>query len=86
MSTSIKDLDETAFRNLKAEAAREGIKIGDAASEAFRMWVASKRHTKLQDKERMFRAANDMDRLRAKFGKDRWSGVDEIRKWRELRK
>src|SRR5579875_719079 len=43
MSVSIKDIDEKAFRSLKAEAAKAGMKVGDAASEAFRMWVISKR-------------------------------------------
>ncbi len=86
MSISIKDIDENAFRNLKAEAVREGIRVGDAASEAFRMWVASKRQSRLLDKEKMVDAARDMDKLRVQFGTMKWSGVDEIRKWRESRK
>ncbi len=32
MIVSIKDIDENAFRNLKAEAIRMGMKVGDAAS------------------------------------------------------
>lgn len=86
MSVSIKDIDESAFRNLKAEAVRAGIRVGDAASEAFRMWVASKRQARFHDKEKMDDAARDMDRLRVQFGKVKWSGVKEIRKWRECRK
>ena len=35
LSISIKDMNENAFRNLKAEAARQGMKINDAATEAF---------------------------------------------------
>ena len=85
MSVSIKDVDENTFRNLKAEAVRLGIRVGDAASEAFRMWVASKRQNELRDRERMLKAAKDMDKLR--FGyKGEWSGVAEIRKWRDQRK
>src|SRR5579885_1353844 len=53
MSVSIKDIDEKAFRSLKAEAAKAGMKVGDAASEAFRMWVISKRLGRLRDKDRM---------------------------------
>lgn len=85
MSISIKDVDENAFRNLKAEAIRQGLKLGEAASEAFRMWVASKREMKIRNRERMIKAARDMDQLRSE-SKVRWSGVTEIRKWRDKRK
>jgi len=84
MSISIKDVDENAFRNLKAEAVRIGLRVGDAASEAFRMWTASKRHS-IRDRERMIRAASEMDKLRSQSKKG-WSGVYEIRKWRDKRK
>ncbi|MBI2183976.1 MAG: hypothetical protein HYU39_03350 [Thaumarchaeota archaeon] len=85
MSVSIKDVEESAFRNLKAEAVRRGIKVGDAATEAFRMWVASKRQSKLRDKEMMLKAAKNMDKLRLEY-KGEWSGVAEIRKWRDQRR
>jgi len=85
MSVSIKDIDEGAYRNLKAEAVRRGLRVGDAATEAFRMWVASKRQQKLRDKERMLEAAKDMDRLRVEY-KEEWPGVAEIRKWRDQRR
>ena len=85
MSVSIKDVDENAFRNLKAEAVRIGIRIGEAASEAFRMWVASKKPSKLRDRDRMLEAAKDMDKLRVEYKRE-WSGVAEIRKWRDQRK
>lgn len=85
VSVSIKDVDENAFRNLKAEAVRMGVKVGDAATEAFRMWVASKRQTRVRDRERMLEAAADMDRLRAEGGEG-WSGAEEIRRWRDERK
>ena len=64
VSISIKDVDESAFRNLKAEAVRRGMRIGDAASEAFRAWIASQRQVRVQDRERMLAAASDMDVLR----------------------
>jgi len=85
MSVSIKGVDEQAFRNLKAEAVRNGVKVGEAATEAFRMWVASKRQTVLRDRQKMLRAAKSMDNLRVQY-KARWSGVEEIRKWRDERK
>jgi hypothetical protein len=85
MSVSIKDVDDSAFRNLKAEAVRRGLKVGKAATEAFRMWVASRRQTKLRDREMMLEAAKDMDKLRLEY-KGKWSGVAEIRKWRDQRR
>jgi len=85
MSVSIKDLDENAYRNLKAEAIRHGMKVSDAATEAFRLWVASKRQTRQRDEERMRNAAKDMDALRGE-GKAGWSGAEEIRRWRDDRK
>jgi hypothetical protein len=85
MSVSIKGVDQHAFKNLKAEAVRRGVRVGDAATEAFRMWIASKRQNKMRDRERMLEAAKDMDILRAGH-KAEWSGVAEIRKWREQRK
>jgi len=85
MSVSIKDLDENAYRNLKAEAIRSGMRVSDAATEAFRQWVASKRQTHQRDVERMRNAAKDMDELR-QSNRIEWSGVEEIRRWREERK
>ena len=42
MNTTIRNLDERAFRTLKARAALEGMTIGDAVSEAIRTWVANR--------------------------------------------
>ena len=64
---------------------RSGIKVGDAATEAFRMWVASKREIRIRDRERMLEAAKDIDRLRLRH-KEEWSGAAEIRKWRDQRR
>ncbi|TLX95308.1 MAG: hypothetical protein E6K96_07425 [Thaumarchaeota archaeon] len=82
---SIKDVDEGAFRNLKAEAVRSGTRVGDAATEAFRMWVASKREVRIRDRERMLEAAKDIDRLRLGH-KGEWSGTTEIRQERDKRR
>ena len=85
MSVSIKDVDENTYRNLRAEATRHGMRVGDAATEAFRLWVASKRQVKQRDEERMRRAAEDMDNIRKTEGAN-WSGVEEIRRWRDERR
>ncbi len=85
MSISIKDMDENAFRNLKAEAVRQGMKINDAATEAFRLWVTLKRQGKVRDQERMLTATKDIDALR-NTGEAGWSGAEEVRRWRDERK
>jgi len=87
MSTSvtIKDMDDNVFRNFKAEAIRHGLKLSEAASEAFRLWIMFKKFGRVRDKDRMLNAAGDMDDLRKKSLKG-WSGVEEIRKWRESRR
>ena len=78
MSVSIKGLDENAYRNLKAEAIRHGMRVSEAATEAFRLWVASKRQTRQRDEERMHTLRNE--------SKATWSGAEEIRRWRDERK
>lgn len=40
MDTTIRNLDEEAYRRLKARAALEGKSVGEAASESFRAYVA----------------------------------------------
>ncbi len=86
MTISIKDVDEASFRYLKAEAVRKGLKVGQAASEAFRLWVANENKRRMKDVRRMTAAAVDMDKLRAEVGRSEWSGSREIRKWRDRRK
>ena len=78
-------MDENVFRNFKAEAVRRGLKIGEATTEAFRLWILFKKYGRVRDQTRMSKAAKQMDELRRKSAKG-WSGVREIRKWRELRK
>jgi hypothetical protein len=85
MSVSIKDVDENAFRNLKAEAVRSQMRVGDAATEAFRMWVSSKRQGRVRDRDAMTEAAEDMDKIRLGH-RGEWSGAAEIRKWRDKRR
>ena len=83
----IKDVDEDAFRNLKGEAAKAGVKVGDAASQAFRLWVQGRGLQRLRDTDRLRRAAVLMDRNRSKLSeREDWSTVEVIRSWRELRR
>lgn len=83
----IKDVDEEAFRNLKGEAVKTGLKVGEAASQAFRLWVQQRTLQKVRDIDRLKKAAGVMDRNRARLGKlKEWSSVEVIRKWRELRR
>lgn len=85
MVVTIKKLDEDVFRNFKAEAIRRGLKIGEATTEAFRLWILFKKYGRVRNRTRMQRAAQRIRELRRKSAKG-WSGTEEIRKWRELRK
>lgn len=85
MSVTIKEIDENVFRNFKAEAIRHGLKVGEATAEAFRLWMLFKKYGRVRNRARMLKAAKHMDELRRK-SEEGWSGAEEIRKWRELRK
>jgi hypothetical protein len=85
LGVTIKELDEDVFRNFKAEAVRHGLKIGEATAEAFRLWILFKKYGTVRDRTRMRKAAEHMDELRRKSAKG-WSGVREIRRWRDSRK
>jgi plasmid stability protein len=41
MDTTIRNIDEQAFRALKARAALEGKTVGEALNEAIRTWLAA---------------------------------------------
>jgi len=82
----IKDVEEEAFRNLKGEAAKAGLKIGDAASQAFKLWAQKRTLQRLRNIDKIRKAAQTIDENRAKLTvRKEWSAVEEIRKWRELR-
>lgn len=85
MTVTIKDVDENSYRNFKAEAARRGMNLSEAATEAFRLWTNSKRFKRVRNTGKMEKAAENMDELRKKSNES-WSGSEEIRKWREERK
>ena len=81
----IKDVDEQAFRNLKGEAVKAGLKVGEAASQAFRLWIQQRTLQKIRDIDRLKKAAEIMDRNRSRLSElKEWSSVEVIRKWREL--
>jgi len=83
----IKDVDEEAYRNFRGEAVKAGLKVGEAASQAFRLWVEQRTLRRLRDVDRLKRAAERMDRNRESLGKtEEWSSTEVIREWRELRK
>lgn len=83
----IKDVDDSAYRNLKGEAIKAGLKVGQAASQAFRLWVQKRILQRVKDVDRMKKAAQSMDTVRASLNKvEGWSSVEVIRKWRELRR
>lgn len=83
----IKGVDEAVYRNLKGEAVKAGMKVGEAASQAFRLWVQQRSLDRVRDRERMRRAAARTDEMRLKIGRVKgWDSTEVIRKWRELRK
>jgi plasmid stability protein len=53
MDTTIRNLDEKAYRRLKAKAAVEGITVGTAVSQAIESWLeegkARKKNVSLMD-------------------------------------
>lgn len=80
----IKDIDENAFRRMKAEAIRRGMKIGQAASQAFRLWVQESELRPLKDLDRLKKAVEAIEEARSKLRPiEGWSSVEVIRRWRE---
>ncbi|MBS7626478.1 hypothetical protein KEJ51_05510 [Candidatus Bathyarchaeota archaeon] len=80
----IKDVDEKAFRMLKSEAVKKGIKIGQAASQAFRLWAQESGFKPLKDIDRLKEAIEAVGNIRQKLQTiEGWSSVEVIRNWRE---
>jgi hypothetical protein len=83
----IKDVDEAAYRNLKGEAVKAGLKIGDAASQAFRLWVQERSLGRVKDYEKIQKASREIDNLREKIGRvPGFESTKVIREWRDRRK
>ena len=86
-SVVIKDVDATAYRHLRGEAVKAGLRVGEAASQAFRLWVQQRSLGRIRDREKMRKAAAKMDETRRKVGHvEGWSSTEVIRTWRELRR
>ncbi|MBO0889100.1 hypothetical protein J2P12_08385 [Candidatus Bathyarchaeota archaeon] len=79
----IKDVDGAAYRSLKAEAVRAGLKVGQAASQAFRLLVHERSLRGAKDFDTIRKASREIDRLREKVG--RVPGYDSTRAIRECR-
>ena len=80
----IKDVDENAFRRLKSEAIKKGVKIGPAASQAFRLRVQELELKPLKDFDRLKEATEAMEKARLNLqAMEGWPGVEVIRSWRE---
>ena len=83
----MKGVDDNAYRRLKARAAREGLKIGEAASLAFTEWGLQKSYGRVRDMVRIKMGLKMMDDNRSKLRKDKdWSSVEVIRAWRQKRR
>jgi len=66
---------------------KAGIKVGSAASQAFRLWTQQRSMQRVKDIDRLREAAEVMDRNRRRLaGRDDYSTVEVIRRWRELRR
>jgi hypothetical protein len=66
---------------------KAGMKIGRAASQAFRLWTQHRSLQRVKDIDRLRKAAEVMDRNRQKLaGREDYSTVEVIRRWRELRR
>src|SRR3989442_15375349 len=62
----IKDVDEAVYRSLKGEAGKGGLKDGEAASQAFRLWVQQRSLGPGRGRDRMRRAATRTHETRRK--------------------
>jgi hypothetical protein len=83
----IKDVDEAVYRSLKGEAIKAGMKVGEAASQAFKLWVQQRSLGRVRDRDKMQRAAARTDEMRRKIGRVKgWNSTEVIREWRELRR
>ena len=65
---------------------KAGMKVGSAASQAFRLWTQQRSMQRVKDIDRLREAAEVMDRNRHKLAGRDYSTVEAIRRWRELRR
>ncbi len=83
----IKGVDARSYRNFRGEAVKAGLKVGEAATEAFRLWVEHRTERIMKDTDRLRRACETMDRNRARTQLDEtWDSAEVIRRWRDARR
>ncbi|MDA4123547.1 MAG: hypothetical protein OK456_10245 [Thaumarchaeota archaeon] len=85
----IKGVERQAYRKLKSRAAREGLTMGQAASEAFSGWSSEQLLIvhRIRDPGKMRAAAEIMDLIRSKQKvQGEWSGEKVVREWRDRRR
>lgn len=82
MDVTIKNIKMDIFREFKAEAVRRGLKVGEAANEAFLRWSRGRRFHK--DITRLKRAVKHIDATRTPS--HNWSASEEIRRRRKARR
>lgn len=82
----IKGVDGDVYRNFKGEAMKVGLKMGQAATEAFRLWVHRMASSRILEIERRMTLARSMDAHRARLSQDdEWDSAEVIRSWRDVR-
>lgn len=82
----IKGVDGDVYRNFKGEAMKLGLKMGQAATEAFRLWIHDCSSSRLAEIERRGSLSEAMDSRRAKLSRDDgWDSTEVIRSWRDVR-
>ena len=82
----IKGVDVDVYRNFKGEAMKVGLKMGQAATEAFRLWVHRMASSRVDEIERRRTLAQSMDAHRAQLSRDdEWDSTEVIRSWRDVR-
>jgi hypothetical protein len=83
----IKGVDGNVYRNFKGEAMKMGLKMGQAATEAFRLWVHHTTSSRLGELERRKSLSESMDAKRALLtSEDGWDSTELIRSWRDARR
>ena len=82
----IKGVDGDIYRNFKGEAMKLRLKMGQAATEAFRLWVHQATSSRFREIERRMSLSESMDARRAELSKQEgWDSTEVIRSWRDVR-
>ena len=73
--------DDTLYRSVKAEAAREGRSVKDVVAEALRTWLHGRAPMSIERRDAALQVLEELDRLRSKLPitNEVQSTIDEIR-------